>query len=140
VERLGDVERPAAQAPAPEPEPVPSSPAPVQATAMPPVKPSVSLMTPAAPVALPEDYVLPMDSLVAVAESAGLQWVNSDAGRIQAVQEAMAQTPPPAHRPREIRAVEVVAEGPLVLVETKKDLSQVRLPFETMGRDPSTPA
>jgi ribonuclease E len=33
--------------------------------------------------------------------------------------------------PREIRKVEPVDEGPLVLVETKKDLSQVRLPFET---------
>ena len=77
------------------------------------------------------DYVLPMDSLVAVAESAGLQWVNSDAEKIRAVQQAMAAMPPPVHRPREIRPVEVVDEGPLVLVETKKDLSQFKLPFET---------
>jgi len=48
--------------------------------------------------------------------------------------------PPPVHRPREIRPVEVVDEGPLVLVETKKDLSQFKLPFETQARDPSTPA
>jgi ribonuclease E len=87
-----------------------------------------------------EDYVLPMDSLVAVAESAGLQWVNSDADKIRAVQQAMAETPPPVHRPREIRPVEIVDEGPLVLVETKKDLSQFKLPFESQARDPSAQA
>ena len=37
-------------------------------------------------------YALPLDSLVAVAESAGLQWVNSDAAKIQAAQAAMAAT------------------------------------------------
>jgi ribonuclease E len=81
-----------------------------------------------------------MDSLVAVAEGAGLQWVNSDVEKIRAVQQAMAEAPAPVHRPREIRPVEVVDEGPLVLVETKKDLSQVRLPFESQARDPSNPA
>ena len=50
---------------------------------------------------------------------------------IRAAQEAMAATPEPIHAPREIRKVEAVDAGPLVLVETKKDLSQVRLPFET---------
>jgi len=76
-------------------------------------------------------FVLPLDSLQAVAESAGLQWVNSDAEKIRAVRAAMAAEPPPVHVPRERRAVPVVDEGPLVLVETRKDLSQVRLPFET---------
>ena len=42
--------------------------------------------------AAPTAYALPMDSLVAVAESAGLQWVNSDADKIQAAQAAMAAT------------------------------------------------
>jgi ribonuclease E len=32
--------------------------------------------------------------------------------------------------PREIRPVVLPDEGPLVLVETRKDLSQVMLPFE----------
>ena len=77
------------------------------------------------------DYVLPIDSLHAVAGGAGLQWVNSDEAKIRAAQEAMAAVPAPVPTPREIRKVESVDAGPLVLVETKKDLSQVRLPFET---------
>ncbi|MGZ5158137.1 MAG: hypothetical protein ACXWCL_17110 [Caldimonas sp.] len=43
----------------------------------------------------------------------------------------MAALPAPIHVPREVKKAERVDEGPLVLVETKKDLSQVRLPFET---------
>ena len=66
-----------------------------------------------------------------MAGQAGLQWVNSDEAKIKAAQEAMAAMPAPARTPREIRKVESVDTGPLVLVETKKDLSQVRLPFET---------
>ena len=76
------------------------------------------------------DYVLPMDALVAVADGAGLQWVNSDAEKIRAAHEAMAAMPKPIHVPREIVKPVAVDEGPLVLVETRKDLSQVRLPFE----------
>jgi ribonuclease E len=88
---------------------------------------------PAEPVAAPTDYELPIDSLVAVADRAGLQWVNSDAEKIRAAQEAMAAMPTPIHVPREIRKVELADDGPLVLVETKKDLSQVRLPFENQA-------
>jgi len=75
-------------------------------------------------------FVLPMDELTAIAQSAGLQWVNSDAERIRQVQEAIAQEPKPVHVPRERKPVVVLDEGPLVLVETRKDLSQVTLPFE----------
>jgi ribonuclease E len=35
--------------------------------------------------------------------------------------------------PREIRRVVLPDEGPLILVETRKDLSQVALPFEVTG-------
>jgi ribonuclease E len=80
-------------------------------------------------------YALPLDSLVAVAESAGLQWVNSDAAKIEAAQAAMAATAEPIRVPRDIPAVAAVDDGPLVLVETKKDLSQVKLPFETTPRE-----
>jgi len=86
-----------------------------------------------APAPVPESYVLPVDSLQAVAEGAGLQWVNSDADKIRATQEAMATLPTAIHVPREIRKVERFDEGALVLVETRKDLSQVRLPFETQA-------
>jgi ribonuclease E len=76
-------------------------------------------------------FVLPTDDLQAVAESAGLQWVSSDAEKVRAVQEAMAREPKPVHVPREPKPVVAVDEGPLVLVETRKDLAQIKLPFET---------
>ena len=78
-----------------------------------------------------EAFVLPMNSLQAVAEAAGLQWVNSDADKIRAVQTVMASEPAPAHVPRERKPVESADAEPLVLVETRKDLSQFKLPFET---------
>lgn len=78
-----------------------------------------------------EPFVLPSDQLIAVAESAGLQWVNSDAEKIRAVQEAMAREPKPVHVPRERKPMVIVDEGPLVLVETRKDLSQITLPFDS---------
>ena len=43
----------------------------------------------------------------------------------------MAAEPPPVHVPRERRPVVRIDEGPLVLVETRKDLTQFKLPFET---------
>jgi ribonuclease E len=88
-----------------------------------------------APLTRAEPYALPIDSLAAVAESAGLQWVNSDAGKIEAARAAMAAIPAPARVPREIVVPPAVDEGPLVMVETKKDLAQVRLPFETTAQE-----
>lgn len=82
-------------------------------------------------------YALPVDSLQAVAEEAGLQWVGSDASKVRAAQEAMAATPAPKPVPREIKRVEHVEEGALVLVETRKDLAQVKLPFEAAGQEPA---
>ena len=43
--------------------------------------------------------------------------------------------PAPVRVPRERKAPVVVDEGPLVLVETKKDLSQFKLPFETAQQE-----
>jgi ribonuclease E len=76
-------------------------------------------------------YVLPLDELAAIAGGAGLQWVNSDAEKVRVVQQAIADTPRPVHVPRRPKPLPVLDEGPLVLVETRKDLSQVKLPFET---------
>ena len=42
----------------------------------------------------------------------------------------MANEPRPVHVPRVPRPPVVIDEGPLVLVETRKDLSQMKLPFE----------
>ena len=42
----------------------------------------------------------------------------------------MAAEPQPIRVPRDIRPPVVLDDGPLVLVETRKDLSQLKLPFE----------
>ena len=87
----------------------------------------------AAPRAEVEPYVLPLAQLHQIAEGAGLQWINSDAEKIATAQAAMAAQPKPVRVPRERKPVTVLDEGPLVLVETRKDLSQMKLPFETAG-------
>ncbi|HSI57302.1 MAG TPA: hypothetical protein VLA16_07090, partial [Ideonella sp.] len=75
-----------------------------------------------------------------IAENAGLTWVNSDAEKIRVVQEAIANEPKPVHQPRERQPVALADEGPLVLVETKKDLSQLTLPFDTAKSAPQAGA
>jgi ribonuclease E len=74
-------------------------------------------------------YELPMASLVQVAENSGLQWVNSDPAKIAQVQAAIAAEPKAQHVPRVRPPAVVVDDGPLVLVETRKDLSDMKLPF-----------
>ena len=49
----------------------------------------------------------------------------------------MANEPKPIHAPRVPRPRIAVDDGPLVLVETKKDLSQIRLPFDSSATSPS---
>ncbi|HMM85544.1 Rne/Rng family ribonuclease [Azohydromonas sp.] len=95
----------------------------------------VAVEAPPAPpaVAAVPGYVLPADELIAVAQRAGLEWVNSDLDKVRAAQAAIASEPPPVRVPRERRPQIVVDEGPLVLVETRKDLSQMKLPFELAG-------
>ncbi len=84
-----------------------------------------------APVALrAQPFVLPLDDLQRLAEASGLQWVNSDGDKIRAAQAAMAAEPTAIRVPRERKPLVLVDEGPLVLVETRKDLSQLKLPFE----------
>jgi len=86
-----------------------------------------------APVATPpvlRPYALPTDELQSIAVAAGLEWVNSDAEKIRAVHEALANEPKPIHVTRQPRPPVVEDLGPLVLVETRKDLSQLALPFE----------
>ncbi|WP_271008585.1 Rne/Rng family ribonuclease [Paucibacter sp. B51] len=93
--------------------------------------PAPAPAAPAAPVAAPAPvFALPMDELHAIAASSGLQWVNSDADKIRAAQEAIAAEPKPVHVPRVRPPMVALDEGPLVLVETRKDLSQFKLPFE----------
>lgn len=75
-------------------------------------------------------FVLPIADLVKIAEGSGLQWVNSDAGKIAAAQAVMAAEPQPARVPRERAPAVVLDNGPLVLVETRRDLADMKLPFE----------
>ncbi|MES2977278.1 MAG: Rne/Rng family ribonuclease [Pseudomonadota bacterium] len=75
-------------------------------------------------------YDLPLQDLVQVASSSGLQWVNSDAAKIAETQAAMAAEPKPVHVPRERAPVVLADNAPLVLVETKRDLREMTLPFE----------
>jgi ribonuclease E len=85
----------------------------------------------ASPTALPAiaNYTLQIDSLQQVAQGSGLVWVNSDADKVAAVQAAIAAEPLPVRIPRERPPALVMNEGPLVLVETRKDLKDMNLPF-----------
>lgn len=78
-------------------------------------------------------FTLPVDSLIQVAQASGLEWVNSDAGKIAAAQAAIAAEPKPVRVPRERPPAPVLDEGPLVLVETRRDLRDMQLPFEKEG-------
>ena len=130
----------AAPSPAKEPTPVAVTPAIVSAAAPVPAPVPESMPTPVAAVTaaaksadMPsvQAFVLPLDELASVAQSSGLNWVNSDAAKIAAVQAAIAAEPKPVHVPRQRPAAPVLDEGPLVLVETQRDLRKVTMPFET---------
>ncbi|MEO7851344.1 MAG: hypothetical protein ABIR94_03685 [Rubrivivax sp.] len=116
----------AAVSPAPTPAPAPA-PAPAPRTLEEPAAMAQVAQAPGKP------FELPLDSLQALAASAGLEWVNSDAGRIEGARQAMAEEPKPARVPRAPKPQVVVEEGALVLVETRKDLSQLKLPFDHSG-------
>ena len=75
-------------------------------------------------------FALPVPDLEKIAQDSGLQWVNSDAAKIAQVQAAIAAEPKPVHVPRERPPLVQVQEGPLVLVETRRDLRDLKLPFE----------
>ena len=97
-------------------------------------RPAVAPVSPpaAAAGALPkvQSYDLPMNDLARVAESSGLQWINSDAAKIAEAKAAMAAEARPIVVPRERPAKVAVEQAPLVLVETRRDLGSMPLPFE----------
>ena len=102
----------------PEVKAVPAAPV---STSVPPAD------TPAMPAVT--SYALPIDNLQQIAQTSGLVWVNSDPAKVAAVQTAIAAEPQPVRVPRERPVAVVVNEGPLVLVETRKDLNQLKVPF-----------
>jgi len=118
----------------PVPAPAPAAPAamPLEATAAPVAPAAPAPVASPAPRGLPRvtAFALPMGELDALAASAGLQWVNSDVDKVASVQAAIAAEPRPIHVPRERPPLVVLDDGPLVLVETRKDLRQVTLAFE----------
>ena len=108
--------------------PVVAAPAPAAAVSTAQTAPvSAAAASPALPVVA--SYTLPIDSLQQVAQNSGLVWVNSDSAKVAAVQAAIAAEPPVVRVPRERPPAVVVNEGPLVLVETRKDLNTLQVPF-----------
>ncbi len=105
----------------------------IAASAAAPAATPVTAIAPGAPAQAPR-FALPLQELQHIAAQAGLQWVNSDPAKVAAVQAAIAAEPTPIRVPRERPAVALPDEGPLVLVETRRDLAAMRLPFE----DPRT--
>jgi ribonuclease E len=77
-----------------------------------------------------QTFALSIEALHQVAQSSGLEWVNSNADKVAQVQAAIAAEPKPVHVPREPKIVVLPDDGPLVLVETRKDLRNMPLPFE----------
>ena len=123
----------AAIAPAPVviPAPVPAAvPMPVAAPVRIPPAPAAAPQVKAAGLPKVQAYDLPLQDLAQVAEGSGLQWVNSDAAKIAEAQAAIAAEVKPITVRRERPAPVVVEEAPLVLVETKRDLASMPLPFE----------
>ena len=74
--------------------------------------------------------MLPVEALSQVALASGLTWVSSDAEKIKDAQAAIAAQPQPIHVPREPAPRVELDEGPLVLIETRRDLRNLTLPFE----------
>ncbi len=87
-----------------------------------------------------QPFELPLNELAQIAESSGLQWVNSDADRIAQARAAIAAESKPVHVPRERPPAIVLDEGPLVLVETRRDLGSMSLPFEKPAADTQQPS
>jgi ribonuclease E len=126
------------QAPVPTPVAAPA-PAAVAERAAAVVAAAPAPVAPVAPVApaiasgsMPKvsSYALPQQDLVQVAQGSGLQWVNTNADSVAKVQAAIAAEPVAVHVPRERPPVVSQDSGPLVLVETKRDLRNMTLPFE----------
>jgi ribonuclease E len=124
---------PAAEAQAventPQAVPMMAAVAPVTAPAMPTATTAPAPITAVVMPGLPQ-YQLNLEQLHSVAREAGMEWVQSDAVKVQAVQAALAATPKPIVLPRERKPVAVVDDGPLVLVETRRDLTALAMQMQ----------
>jgi len=106
--------------------------APTPAASAEPASGGAPTVAPASRNAMPKvgSYDLPLQALNDLAQHSGLEWVHSNADRVAQVQAAIAAEPRPIHVPRERPPVVVVNEGPLIMVETRKDLRQMSMPFD----------
>ena len=87
-----------------------------------------------------QSFELPLADLAQIAEGSGLQWINSNAERVAQVRAAIEAEPKPIRTPRERVPVPLSDEGPLILVETRRDLGTYTLPFEkATSADARTP-
>ncbi|NIC43024.1 Rne/Rng family ribonuclease [Aquabacterium sp. A08] len=120
-------------APAPVPAAEPAvAPSPVPVAAPAPAAAPVAEAAAAVGAGLPAvpPFTLSVSALEQIAREAGLEWIQSDAARVAQVQADIAAEPQPVHVPREPKPVVRLDDGPLVLVETRRDLRTVTLPFE----------
>ena len=78
-----------------------------------------------------QPFTLPVSELAELALSSGLVWVNSDADKVATVQSAFAAEPKPVHQLRNRPSPKPQDDRPLILVETKRDLRNITLPFES---------
>jgi ribonuclease E len=134
-----------ASTPTPAPSPAPAAPDVVVAQPSAVVPPEVPQAAAPAPVALAPApattdalprvaaYALPMGDLQQIAQAAGLEWINSDATRVAQAQASIAATPVAPHVPREPKPSALPDDGPLMLVETRRDLKNMALPFDTQA-------
>jgi len=111
--------------PAAQPETQPAT----QTATHPATRPAEALAPIIEPIEI-KRFRLPVSELDSMAQAVGLQWVQSDSERVQTVQAAMAAEVPAPRQPRQIRKPALGDLGPLVLVETRQDLSQLKLPFD----------
>jgi ribonuclease E len=97
-----------------------------------PVVAAPAIAVAAASMPVVTSYALPIADLAQVATTSGLQWVGSDTAKIAAAQASIAAelANAPVHVPRERPPAVVVEATSLVLVETKRDLREMPLPFE----------
>ncbi len=109
--------------------PAPAVPSPVATTL--PVEAPATPQPPVVVAAKAEPFVLSVEQLAGLAREAGLEWIQSDSEKVAQVQAAIAAEPKPIHVPREPKPAVVLDEGPLVLVETRRDLRNMPLPFES---------
>ena len=70
-------------------------------------------------------FDLPVSELIEMSKSSGLEWVNSNPERVAHVQMIIASEPKTVHVPRQRPPIVEFDDGPLILVETRKDLAKL---------------